>query len=137
MADALVIPGDSNHEYHVRATVMGFELDLLVDTGFTHDGCLIGVALDEASYRGVRSRLRNFVDVSLRSLGPASRFAESGIGVVALVGLEGSEVETRIVNAGANLLGVCYFHRLPEFSILWDMANRTMSIGRMGSSLGT
>ncbi|HLC29639.1 MAG TPA: hypothetical protein VJM51_02525 [Dehalococcoidia bacterium] len=57
--------------------------------------------------------------------------------MVALVGLEGSEVETRIVNAGANLLGVCYFHRLPEFSILWDMANRTMSIGRMGSSLGT
>ncbi len=58
---------------------------------------------------------------------------ESGIGRVALVGLDGSELETRIVNAGANLLGVCYFHRLPEFDVLWNLAGRTLRIVRIGA----
>lgn len=132
MADTLTIPADSNHEYQVRATVAGYEVDLVLDTGFVHDGCRIGVALDAANFREVRSRLRGLATAAIRSLDPEQRPVDSGIGTVSLVGLDGSEVETRIVNAGENLLGVCYFHHLTEFSVFWDLAGQVMIITRTG-----
>gem|GEM_PF-3275393 len=133
MADALAIRADDRQEYHLRATVESYETDLLIDSGFTQAGCQTGVALDEATFLVVRSRLRNLTKVEVRSLQEEPQMVESGIGRVALVGLDGSELETRIVNAGANLLGVCYFHRLPEFDVLWNLAGRTLRIVRIGA----
>ena len=135
MADTLTIHADSNHEYRIRATVAGYEVDLLLDTGFTNDECLMGVSLDEASYRTVESRLHDFADVAVHSVDPEPRVVESGICVVELAGLDDSQVETRILNAGENLLGVCYFHRLTDFTVSWDLAGRTMHIARISAQL--
>jgi predicted aspartyl protease len=47
------------------------------------------------------------------------------------VALDGSEIETRIVRLESNLLGVCFFHRLPGFDVHWDLGARTMTIRRI------
>lgn len=131
MSDSLTLQGDHRHEYHLRATVNGHEVDLILDSGFTDVACQVGVALDAANYGAIRRGLHHVADIPLRSLDAVSRPAESGIATVTLVGLDGSEIETRIVNAGENLLGVCYLHRLSGFTVSWDLASRTMRISRI------
>lgn len=58
------------------------------------------------------------------------RSGRSGVGKVELIGLDNSEMDTRIVESGANLLGVGYFHGLQGFLVTWDLAARTMTITR-------
>lgn len=58
------------------------------------------------------------------------RSGRSGVGAIELAGLDESEMDTRIVESGANLLGVCYFHRLQGFQLTWDFSARTMTIVR-------
>ena len=109
----------------------------MLDTGFTNDRCQIGVMLDEENYRVLRDHLRSLRDATVRTHDAELHFRESGLGTVGLVGLDGSEVGTRIVNAGANYLGVCYLHRLTEFSVFWDLAGQLMIISRTGAPAST
>lgn len=51
-----------------------------------------------------------------------------GVADVSIDGLDESEIETHVARLQANLLGVCYFHRLPDFELHWDFAARTMLI---------
>ena len=38
--------------------------------------------------------------------------------------------ETRIVETGSNLVGVCYFHSTPEYRLDWDFRTKEISISR-------
>ena len=136
MADYLSVSANSRHEYLVRAIVAGYPIDLLLDTGFTSPGCATGVGLDTASFRRVRQQLQQPTRVLVDGFQGPQVPAQGGLGIVELLGLDGSRLETLIINVGANLLGVCYFHRLSGFRVVWDLAARTMSIERGVSSSG-
>ncbi len=130
MALELTIAADHRNEYRIRTLVAGREVDLLVDSGFTQSQCLVGVELEAASYDVVRLRLRDRFDIQVQSGGGELRWTESGIGSVEVVGLDSSLTYTPVARGAANLLGVCYFHRLPAFHLSWDLAARTMTLRR-------
>ena len=52
------------------------------------------------------------------------------MGTARIEGLEDSEVETYIAEVGDNLLGVCYFQRLPGYEIIWDLEAGQMRIAK-------
>jgi len=54
----------------------------------------------------------------------------SGIAAASIVGLDGADVETRVLNGGSNLVGACFFTRLTAFRVEWALSDRTMRIWR-------
>lgn len=103
-------------------------MDLVVDTGFTDDRGAVSVSLDQSSFGTVRQHLTEMQEIRIQGIGIRADFVASGVGSVSLPGLPESEIDTQIVAAGANLLGVCYFHRLPNHRLEWDFERRTMTI---------
>lgn len=113
-------------------SVEGRQVPLLIDSGLTHEDGLVGVSLDETNFRAIRSRLRDIRAMEVTSRSGVSGVTESGLARVSIIGLDDSEVETRVVSGGANLLGVSYLHRLTEFSVFWDLSGQLIIITRTG-----
>ncbi len=131
MAQNIVLVANRDGEYRVRASVAGLALDLVVDTGFTHAQCRVRVGLDVNNFGAVRARLSDLGRSEIETFG-ISALVSSGTGDVQLEGLPASTVTTRILDAGDNVLGVCYFHRLPNHRLEWDFERRTMTISERG-----
>lgn len=132
MEQAVVIRANRAQEYVVLAVIAGATIGLVVDTGFTHASGEVSVSLDHGYFQTVRGRLSRIQDYTIQSIGGRSEVVEGGVGVVSLPGLPASGIVTHIVDAGANLLGVSYFHRLPNHALEWDFERRTMTISERG-----
>lgn len=130
--DSLTIRADAAGEYRALGIVGGQPVDFVLDTGFTQASCLTGVAVDAPTFERIRDGLREHRRAEVNWFG-GSREVESGVGMVSLVGLDASEVETRVLNFGENLLGACYFHRLQHYNLTWDFSGRSMVIARKAS----
>lgn len=129
MAASLIIHATADQEYRLWINVAGHEVEAILDTGFTHPDCQIGLALDGDSYEMVRPRLERSQLVRFYSVGSAIPFVvESGLAPVSIVGVDGSEAVMRVLNAGENLLGVCYFHHLAGYELLWDLSSREITL---------
>ena len=129
----MIVRADPNNEYRLSIIVDGHEIETILDTGFTHPRCFVGLALDESNFRAIRPGLREIRHAGFHVPGSLDLIeGESGLASVSIVGLDGSQVLTRVVNAGENILGVCYFHQLVDFEVLWDLGRREMSIRRRG-----
>jgi len=83
--------------------------------------CFIGVGLDGENYQAVSRHLRSFRRIEMEGVGQhVPEWILAGLGKVSIEGLEDSEVETYVAEVGDNLLGVCYFQRLPGYEVVWD-----------------
>lgn len=131
---AIIVRVNRNQEYVVQATVGGAPFDLVLDTGFTDERGGVCVSLDGHAYRSVRGRLSELQDIRVQSIGGRVDFFECGVSEVALQGLTVLVARAQIVKAGANLLGVCFFHHLPGYGLDWDFSARTMTIARRPDS---
>ena len=129
MADFIRIRKTNRNEYRVQIRVEGHVLNALIDTGTTNPDCTIGVGLDTVNYRAVSPYLRDFQTIAMEGVGShGSDRVLGGMGRVSIEGLDDSEVETYVAEAGDNLLGVCYFHRLPGYELIWDLEAGEMTI---------
>lgn len=133
MADFIRIRHNDQNEYRVQIRVEGYIFDVLIDTGLTNPDCLVGVGLDNESYHAVRPYLRYLHDIAMEGVGGREPdWVLGGLGRVRIEGLDGSEVETYVAEAGDNLLGVCYFHRLPGYELIWDLEAGEITIRKKG-----
>src|SRR5688500_13880994 len=123
MADSIIIRANANQEYRLLVSVNGYQVEAILDTGFTHPHCLIGLGLDEINFRAILPRLARRQPVSFHVPTQVEAIpVDSGVAEVSIVGLDNSQVTTRVVNTvNENLLAVCYFHRLVDFEVLWDI----------------
>ncbi|MSQ14605.1 MAG: hypothetical protein EXR50_01900 [Dehalococcoidia bacterium] len=131
MAVQVTILANASNEYRVIVEIAERQFEVVIDTGFTNPLCQVGLALDNNSYQAVQTELHDLLEAELYPVGePTPVRVDSGIGVVNIFGLDNSEVLTRVVNAGENILGVCYFHGLADFEVSWNLAEKAMTIGR-------
>lgn len=129
MSDFVRVPRNAQNEYQVRVRVEGLLFDAIIDTGMTQPDCLVGIGLDSQSYRSTRAHLRQFQRIEMRGIGSDTPdFIQVGLGRVAIEGLDDSEIETYIADVGENLVGVCYFQKLPGYEIVWDLEAGEMTI---------
>ena len=129
LADSIRIRRNDLNEYRVQITVGDHLVDAIRDTGMSSPDCLIGVGLDRERFAAARSGLRRLRRIGVEGVGsirPTLVFA--GLGTVAINGLDGNEMETYVAEVGDNLLGVCYFHRLAGYEVIWvpDAAEMTI-----------
>ena len=121
MVDYVRIRRNDQNEYLVQIRVAGRLLSALIDTGMTSPDCLVGVGLDRDTFSAVRSRLRLLRRVGIEGVGnlhPNSVIV--GLGTASIEGLEGSETETYVAEIGENLVGVCFFHKLEGYELVWE-----------------
>jgi hypothetical protein len=100
-----------------------------LDTGMTQEACEVGLGLTIEAYDRLAPQLESLRSVEYETVGrpmPDSIF--TAVGRVSIDGLDNSEIQTRIARIDANILGVCFFHRLPGFELVWDLTSRTMTI---------
>lgn len=128
MANRLVVAENPRHEYLVTALLADTQVDLLIDTGFTSPQCRTGVGLDAVTFQRLRQQLGPMRPSLVSGMAASPSTMPTGSGVVSLLGLDDSSVETRVVDVGVNVLGVCYFHRLPGYRLTWDLRARTITI---------
>jgi hypothetical protein len=95
----------------------------------TQATCDVGLGLAPEEFDQLLPSLRNLSLVE-QYIGATSVSTPIGIARVSIDGLDDSEIETRIARLSDNLLGVCYFHRLPGFELHWTFATRVMVIRR-------
>lgn len=131
MPDYIRVTRNEQNEFLVTISVEGYRFNAVIDTGMTSPDCLIGVGLSEENYRVVRPHLRVMRRIEMQGVGNYSPIrVRGGVGTVRIEGLEDSEVETYIAEVGDNLLGVCYFQRLPGYEIIWDLEAGQMRIAK-------
>jgi predicted aspartyl protease len=126
----VTIPASPDHEYWTDIRVNDLLFRAQIDTGMTQPACEIGLGLAPADFDRVRPSLRQ-IELVEHDIGEESQTTVAGIGRVRIDSLDGSEIETRIARLHSNLLGVCFFHRLPGFEVHWDLASRAMTIRRI------
>jgi predicted aspartyl protease len=132
MAAEILVPVNEGNEYWVDILVNDVAVAVQIDTGLTQASCEIGVALRSTDFDRL---LSSFGQRSLSGLeiatGPVTEFIPTATARVSIDDLDDSEIETQIVRLESNLLGVCFFHRLPGFEVHWDLASRAMTIRRI------
>ena len=134
MADTLRVQKNDRSEYRVPIRVEGRLVNALIDTGMTSPDCLIGVGLAIENFAAVRSSLRGLRRIAMEGVGTSEpELVLGGLGTVAIEGIDGSELETYVAEIGDNLLGVCYFHGLRGFEVVWDLEGGEMTIARRSS----
>ena len=131
MAVQVTIRANASNEYRAIVEVLERQFEVIIDTGFTNPLCQVGLGLDNDSYQSIQRELQDLLQVGFYPVGePTPVRVDSGIAAVSILGLDDSHVLTRIDNAGENVLGVCYFHRLTGFEVSWDLTDKTMVIRR-------
>ena len=109
--------------------VGGYSLTAAIDTGMTSSDCLIGLGLDSQNYRAVAPSLDFPRRIEVEGLGAAGPYrARAGLTRVSIDGLDDSDVETYVAEVGDDLLGVCYFHSLAGYEVVWDLDAGEMTI---------
>lgn len=101
-----------------------------IDTGMTRTNCEIGLSLTPFDFDRVGLASQPRLVERYGAEGGAVINVRVAIGRIGIDGLDGSDIETRIARLNSNLLGVCFFHRIPEFEMHWDFASRAMTIRR-------
>jgi len=131
VAVQVIIRANASNEYRVIVEIAGRQFEVLIDTGFTDPSSQVGLGLDNNSYQDISADLQDSLGVGIYPVGATTPVqVQSGITAVSIFGLDDSQVLTRVVNAGENVLGVCFFHQLTDFEVLWDLAQRTLTIRR-------
>ena len=128
MADHLLIRRSEDHRYFVSVMVAGYHVEAEIDTAFTQPACNVGLGLERGIYGGIRGRLTNLARMTQYLAGEQPEMIECGLATVSIVRLDDSEIETRVADAGSNLLGTCYFHRLSGYEVVWDLEAGEMTI---------
>ncbi|MBI3971205.1 MAG: hypothetical protein HY332_07930 [Chloroflexi bacterium] len=100
----------------------------VIDTGFTHPQCETGLCVETPIYDRLAPLLVDQQAVPAFTVGGQSHLLRSGVVRAELVGLDDSVVETRLLDGGSNLVGVCFFTRLARYRISWDPAARVIRI---------
>lgn len=86
MADVLIIRADANNEYRLLVVADGRQVETILDTGFTHPRCFVGLALDESNFQAVRPGLREIRRAGFHVPGSADLIeGESGLASVSIV----------------------------------------------------
>jgi hypothetical protein len=98
------------------------------DTGFTHPHCETGLCLESALYRRLAPLLKNQQVVQAYAVDSRPHLLRSGVARAAIVGLDESEIETRILDGGSNQIGVCFFTRLADYRMTWNPGKRAVRI---------
>jgi predicted aspartyl protease len=131
MAAEITIIANEEHEYWVDIQVDGVVLQAQIDTGMTEPNCAVGVALGPTDFDRLAASFtrQRLIGVEVAT-GPLADPVLTAMARVSIDSLDGSEIETHIARLGSNLLGVCFFHRLPGFEVHWNLASRTMTIQR-------
>ena len=131
MSTEITISADLYHQYWVSIRVNDVPLRAQIDTGMTQAACEVGLGLGPIAFDRLAPVLQLPESVEQDVGGPSPLRIPTGVGRVSIEGLDGSEVQTRIARLRDNLLGVCFFHRLHDFELHWDLASRAMTLRRM------
>ena len=129
MAGFVSVPQNVENEYRIQLRIGSFTLTALIDTGMTSPDCLIGLGLDYDNFSAIVPNLDFLSRIEVEDVGDAGpRFARAGLATVSIDGLDNSDVETYVAEVGDNLLGVCYFHALQGYELVWDLSAGSMTI---------
>jgi len=130
LSTEITVYGDAENEYWVTVQVNGFQLKAQIDTGMTQPSCVVGLGLRADDFERLALMLPPAGSVQQLTGTPLPVSVPMLSGRVSIEGLDNTEIETNIARLSDNLLGVCYFHHLPEFELYWDFAARAMTIRR-------
>jgi hypothetical protein len=117
-------------EYGIEVEIAGHRFGAVIDTGFTHPRCETGLCVETVLYDQFTPYLRDQQAIQAFAVGDRPHLFRSGIVKAEIVGLADSAVETRILDAGSNLVGVCFFTRLASYRVAWNPGDRTMRLWR-------
>ena len=132
MADSILIRGNDQNEYWVQIRVEGHLVNTLIDTGLTSPDCLIGVGLDTDAYLAVKSNLRRLRRIEMEGIGNRGpELVVGGLGTVSIERLDASHVETYVAEVEDNLLGVCYFHNLVGYEVVWELGAQEITVRKI------
>jgi predicted aspartyl protease len=132
LASSIAIAANAFHKYWVNIRVNGHLLRVQVDTGMTQEACEVGLALTHEDFDRLSRSRESLHSVAYEGAGlSAPSTIPTMAARVSIEGLDDAAIETRIARIGSNIVGVCFFHRLPGFELVWDFASRTMIIRRI------